>query len=95
MEDKKENNALDFSSVDEAPKPDADDEEICGFDFSSLDPEKLNQTDEERMEAMRKFYLEKIRRMVMKKSTADNYQLWYELLNSHDFSRLAADQSDS
>jgi len=91
-EDKKENNALDFSSVDEAPKPDADDEEICGFDFSSLDPEKLNQTDEERMEAMRKFYLEKIRRMVMKKSTADNYQLWYELLNSHDFSRLAADE---
>jgi len=91
-EDKKEDNALDFSSVDEAPKPDADDEEIGGFDFSSLDPEKLNQTDEERMEAMRKFYLEKIRRMVMKKSTADNYQLWYELLNSHDFSRLAADE---
>ena len=91
-EDKKEDNALDFSSVDEAPKPDADDEDISGFDFSSLDPEKLNQTDEERMEAMRKFYLEKIRRMVMKKSTADNYQLWYELLNSHDFSRLAADE---
>ena len=91
-EDKKEDNALDFSSVDEAPKPDTDDEEIGGFDFSSLDPEKLNQTDEERMEAMRKFYLEKIRRMVMKKSTADNYQLWYELLNSHDFSRLAADE---
>ena len=75
MEDKKEDNALDFSSVDEAPKPDTDDEDIDGFDFSSLDPEKLNQTDEERMETMRKFYLEKIRRMVMKKSTADNYQL--------------------
>ena len=83
---------LDFSSVGEAhaAQEEAEDE-ADSFDFSTLDPEKLNQTEEERLEARRRFYLEKIRRIVQKKSTANNYQLWYELLNSTDFPQLASD----
>lgn len=86
--------ALDFSSVgNSSDTEEASTNDEVFFDFSSLDPDMLNATEEERAERLQKFYLENIRMLVKKRSSANNRKLWYELLSQEDFGSIANDEA--